>query len=120
MTQNLQERRILNEAIESAFIEVAGAAGSIETHYHNGRGVIGDLYEHFYFNFNILHKLTSHLEEMSGSRIIADKVRDWMRKPLPNGKKELQTHCYEGIELFEQYHTELSKNGLLALPQRGR
>jgi RAB protein geranylgeranyltransferase component A len=98
---------------------VAGQAAGIETHYQTGRGAIMDLYENFYFNFNILHKLTASREEMKSSSELSIKIKEWMMRTVPKSS-DMENYCRDGIELFEEYHKAMSDNGLLSLPSRGR
>jgi hypothetical protein len=120
MTQTQQqERRLLNEGIEAAFLDTATHAAGIETHYQCGRGAIMEVYENFFFHFNILHKLTSGREEMKQSEKVSIKIQGWFREKMPDSSS-MKDRCYEGINLFDEYHTALSSNGLLSLPSRGR
>lgn len=119
MTQQQQERRIYNEAIESAVLAVIGESANIETYYYDGIGVIIELSSSFYFKLNILYKLVSPLEEMKSSASISTEIRAWLREPKCKDAA-LKERLFRGIDLFEKYHTAISQNGLLALPQRGR
>jgi hypothetical protein len=119
VTQQQQERRIYNEAIESAVLDVIDEAASIETYYYDGIGVIIELSRAYYFKLNILYKLVSPLEEMKSSQKLSDEIRGWLREPRSKDA-ELKERLFRGIDLFEKYHTAISQNGLLALPQRGR
>jgi hypothetical protein len=120
-TQQQQERRALNEGIESSFIAAAGYAASIKTHFQTGRGAINDLYEDFYFNVAILFELTSDLEEMMQSRKEIDAMQGWLNKTGDSiSSKNISEHCLEGMARFKDYKIALSRNGLLSLPARGR
>lgn len=115
-----QERRALNEGIESSFIAAAGYAASIKTHFQTGRGTIHDLYEDFYFNLAVLFELTSDLEEMTPSKEDIEKMAVWLAKEKCTDDKNIKEHCKEGMEVFKNYKISLSRNGLLSLPTRGR
>jgi hypothetical protein len=112
-----QERRILNEAIEHSYIECAGLAASIRTHYQTGSGIIRSLFELFYFNVAVLYDLTADLSEMNSSEKAKTELEAWLNlPPLKNTGKDVDDRCKEGLKCFRQYKIELSKNGVLALP----
>lgn len=116
---NQQERRALNEGIETAFLDTATHAAGMETNYQTGRGAIMEIYEMFYFNFNVLHKLTAGREEMESAKELSQTIRLWFRTEMPPSTG-MTTRCYQGIDLFDAYHSALTRNGLLSLPARGR
>lgn len=112
-----KERRILNDAIEHTFIECAGLAGSIRTHYQTGSGVIRDLYETFYFNVAVLYDLTADLKEMSGVKTSKKNLEDWLNlPPLKNSGKDIEDRCKAGLVCFREYKIDLSERGILSLP----
>jgi len=111
------DRKALNEGIEKVFMDCAGYAASIRTHYQTGSGTIRDLFELFYFNFAVLFDLTSDLSEMSAATEATQGVQNWL--DLPPVKKvgsEMDERCKEGLRLFRLYKIALGKNGILTLP----
>ena len=114
-----QERRILNEAIESTYLEVAGLASSIEIHYRRGLGNVLDLYEKFYFHMSLLRRITSNREEMASATTEIKALKDWLDLPYP-GDKGLQQCLMDGIKVFDNYDIALNQCGLIALPHKGR
>jgi hypothetical protein len=111
------ERKTLNEVIEITFIECIGDMGAIHAHYISGKGVIGDLYEKFCYDFFILFELTSYLVVMDASTEVTTPVKTWL--DLPPVKKlgsEIDDRCKEGLRLFRLYKIALGKNGILTLP----
>lgn len=112
-----QERRVLNEAIEHSYIECAGLAGSIRTHFQTGSGVVRDLFELFYFNVAVLYDLTADLSEMSNAEISKKNLEEWLElPPLKNSVKDAEERCRAGLICFRAYKIDLSKNGVLSLP----
>jgi hypothetical protein len=91
--------------------------GAIHAHYISGKGVIGDLYEKFCYDFFILFELTSYLVVMDASTEVTTPVKTWL--DLPPVKKlgsEIDDRCKEGLRLFRLYKIALGKNGILTLP----
>ena len=111
------DRAALNEGIEKAFMDCAGYAGSIRTHYQTGRGTIRDVYELFYFNVAVLFDLTSDLEGMTSATTACKEMESWLNlPPVKNADKEMKDRCIEGLRLFRSYKIALNKNGILTLP----
>lgn len=111
------ERKVLNEGIERAFLDCAGYAGSIRTHYQTGRGTIQDLFEQFYFNLAVLFDLTSDLEGMSSSVVDCKELENWLGlPPLKSNDKEMKDRCEQGLKVFRNYKIALTKNGIITLP----
>lgn len=111
------ERKALNEGIESVFMDCAGYAGSIRTHFQTGSGTIRDLYELFYFNFAVLFDLTSDLSGMEADSEVIKSIEAWLE--LPPVKKlgtEMEDRCRDGLHLFRRYKIALGKNGIITLP----
>lgn len=121
MTQGstVQERRVLNDAIESTYIECISLASGIRTHTQTGRGAITDLYENFHYNFGTLFDLTCDLEEMTMDKEIVKTTEDWLNLPSPKGS-EHETRCETGREIFKNYKKSLNRCGLISLPTRGK
>lgn len=111
------ERKALNEGIEKVFMDCAGYAASIRTHYQTGSGTIRDLYELFYFNFAVLFDLTSDLSGMSADTDATNGVELWINlPPVRKVNSEMEERCREGLRLFKLYKIALGKNGILTLP----
>jgi hypothetical protein len=111
------ERKALNEGIERVFMDCAGYAGSIRTHYQTGSGTIRDLFELFYFKFAVLFDLTSDLSGMDADAEVIKSIESWFE--LPPVKKlgaEMEERCREGLHLFRKYKIALGKNGIITLP----
>ena len=119
MTQSgvVQERRILNDAIESAYIECASLSAGIRTHGRTGRGAITDLYEQFHYNLGILVDLTSDLDEMASDKEVTTKMNAWLEAEKSN---DIEGVCLKGREAFKEYKKSLNRCGLIALPARGK
>jgi hypothetical protein len=114
----VQERRILNEAIESAYIECTALAAGIRTHGQTGRGSITDLYEGFHYNLGILIDLTCDLEEMNSDKDLVEKSLSWLDKAFR--ANDVEARSIEGREMFKEYKRALNRCGLIALPARGK
>jgi len=111
------DRKALNEGIEKSFMDCAGYAASIRTHYQTGSGVIRDLYELFYFNVAVLFDLTSDLEGMSSATEACKNLELWLElPPVRSTDTEMQTRCLNGLKVFRDYKISLNKNGILTLP----
>lgn len=121
MTQGstVQERRVLNDAIEATYIECISLASGIRTHSQTGRGAITDLYENFHYNFGTLFDLTCDLDEMSKDQEIIDATDMWLNMQSPKGN-EHESRCESGREIFKRYKKSLNRCGLIALPSRGK
>lgn len=121
MTQGstVQERRVLNEAIEATYIECTSLASGIRTHTQTGRGAVTDLYENFHYNFGILFDLTCDLDELSKDRSIVEKTDAWLNLPPPRST-EYESRCDVGRTIFKEYKKSLNRCGLIALPTRGK
>lgn len=115
----LQERRILNDAIESAYIECAGLSAAIRTHRQTGRGAIINLFEEFHYNIGVLFDLTSDLEEMASEKEVVAKTSSWLDS-IPPRDNELAKWCEDGRVVFRDYKKSLNNCGLIALPARGK
>lgn len=117
--QPQQERRALNDGIETAFIETAQYAAGIRTYYMIRRGVIKDLYELFYFNFAVLIELTEGLEELVKEKDTLDEARKWLTgNGTGTSETDIKKRCDDGLEAFTKFKAVLSARGLLALPSR--
>lgn len=114
----LQERRILNDAIESSYIECARLSAAIRTHKQTGRGTIIDLFEQFHYNLGILVDITADLEEMTSNHEISDKIESWLEQDQKRG--DYLKFCEEGRCVFKEYKKALNNCGLIALPARGK
>jgi hypothetical protein len=111
------DRKVLNEGIEKAFMDCAGYAGSIRTHYQTGSGTIRDLFELFYFNLAVLFDLTSDLEGMGASTKECKGLEDWLNlPPVRSNDKEMRDRCEQGLKTFREYKIALTKNGIITLP----
>lgn len=111
------DRKALNDGIEKSFMDCAGYAASIRTHYQTGSGVIRDLYELFYFNIAVLFDLTSDLEGMSSAVDACKNLEDWLNlQPVRSTEEEMRVRCLDGLKLFREYKIALNKNGILTLP----
>jgi len=121
MTQGstVQERRVLNDAIEATYIECTSLASGIRTHVQTGRGAVTDLYENFHYNFGILFDLTCDLDEMSKDQVVVNKTDTWLNLAPPRGG-EYESRCETGREIFKEYKKSLNRCGLIALPTRGK
>lgn len=118
-TTTLQERRILNEAIESSYIESAALSAGIRTHAQTGRGSILELYEQFHTNFGILFDITSDLEELKSDGKTIAETNEWLELPPPK-QAEMEDRARCGREMFKRYKKTLNACGLIALPSRGK
>lgn len=117
--QPQQERRALNDGIESAFIETAQYAAGIRTFYMIRRGVIKDIYELFYFNFAVLIELTEGLEELAKEKETLEDAHKWLSgNGAGQSEADIKKRCDAGLEVFTKFKTVLSARGLLALPSR--
>ena len=111
------ERKALNDGIEKSFMDCAGYAGSIRTHYQTGSGVIRDVFELFYFNLAVLFDLTSDLEGMSSSMKECEQLEAWLNMPpLKSSGADMRERCDAGLKVFRAYKIALNKNGILTLP----
>ena len=111
------DRKVLNDGIEKAFMDCAGYAGSIRTHYQTGSGVIRDVYELFYFNVAVLFDLTSDLEGMGSSTEACVELETWLNlPPIKNIGIDMKERCDAGLRVFRAYKIALNKNGILTLP----
>jgi hypothetical protein len=116
-----QERKVLNEGIENSFIDASEMVARIKTYNQTGRGAIIDLYEDFYFYISLLYELTSDLDEMKDASEAAKEMKGWLDINVKLvSEKDFKEHCDAGMAAFQKYKVSLSKNGLLALPSRGR
>lgn len=118
-TSALQERRVLNDAIESAYIECAGLSAGIRTHKVSGRGVLSDLYEQFHYNLGILFDLTSDLQEIQSDKDSIIEVKEWLDAGAPK-EKDIGKRCDAGMKAFREYKRALNNCGLISLPARGK
>jgi CheY-like chemotaxis protein len=112
-----QSRKALNDGIERSFLDTAGYAASIRTHYQTGSGTIRDLYEMFYFNVAVLFDLTSDLQEMNSATDATMALQVWLEQPpVRSVNKDMQDRCMDGLKIFREYKIALSRNGVLSLP----
>lgn len=114
-----QERREINEGIETTYKELAIYTAGIRTHYQMGRGTIIDLYEKLHYYTGILVDLTEVLEEMKQSEDIIKRINAWLDLPGPNDR-DMKDRCMEGLKLIKEYKIALVQSGLMALPVKGR
>lgn len=119
MNPQQQERRDYNDDIETTVLELVGLSAKIKTYYHGGLVQIDKVAEEFYFQFNVLLGLVSPLTEMKDADEVSDKIGKWLERRVKDS--ETQAYLLEGTGLFKEYHAEISKAGLLALPStKGR
>ncbi len=118
-TMQQQERRDYNDDIETTIRRMVGLAANIKVYYHGGgTAVVEQLADDFYFQFNVLLGLVSPLSEMKDCEEISEKIDAWLDRKVKDS--ELKEYLLEGVKLFKHYHTDISRNGLLSLPTRGR
>lgn len=116
-TDARNERPDLNKSIEYCYMECAGLAGGIRTHFQTGTGVISYTFEQFYFNVSILFELTSDLPQMDSAMAAKKKLEEWLdQPPLKSNNRDLEDRCKSGLVCFREYKVQLCKNGVLALP----
>jgi hypothetical protein len=114
--QPQQERRILNDEIEGAYVSTAYYSACIQNYYENQMGVIKESYELFYLKFVYLVKITEVLEQLQKDRDVVNEVKTWLKS---DKGRDMRAKCEKGDDMFLKYATLLSDKGLLALPSRG-
>jgi hypothetical protein len=111
-----EDQSVLRDGINKAFMDSAGYAASIRTHYQTGSGVIRDIYELFYFNVAVLFDLTSDFEKMGSSIESVKNLEAWLNKPMTKfGEKDMEERCMTGLKVFRDYKISLTKNGIVSV-----
>lgn len=119
MEVHQQERRILNDAIEQAYLDVCELASSIDLYLHTGDGVLLLLYKNFYFKLNFLFRLTSNQEEMiQNAKEEIEEIGKWLDHPATSKESQMETVLKDGLKVFKKYDLALNQRGLIVLPSR--
>ncbi|MCK9592898.1 MAG: hypothetical protein M0Q91_12915 [Methanoregula sp.] len=120
MEVHQQERRILNDAIEQAYLDVCDLASSIDLYFHTGDGVLLLLYKNFYYKLNFLFRLTSNQEEMiQNATKEVEEIGKWLDHPQCTQREtQMETVLKEGLLVFKKYDLALNQRGLIVLPSR--
>ena len=120
-TMDGHERRILNEAIEQAYIETSLLASDIDSYFHTGDGVLFMLFKSFYKSANFLYRITSNQEDMiSNAKAEMDLMREWLDRDPPKRDKEIAEYLKDGVLIFNKYDVALNQVGLITLPHKGK
>jgi hypothetical protein len=124
-TNQLIERRRLNDEIEEAYINAVDLAAKIEAKLANGRGSIYHDIEDFRENFTRLTLLTFGLPDMTKNasaelETLKKSIKMWIRTKSQQNQttSELEIFCYKGLDLFSEYYHQLIDKGLIALPTK--
>ena len=119
----IQERRRLNEEIESAFITAAQAAGNVDMKIVSGKGNVFPDFLDFYTQFNYLVRLTMRLKEMEPKeeseelKKLKEDILKWLHCKAGQSCGD-EDHCRKGLKLFDNYYSELMHSGVISLPTR--
>jgi hypothetical protein len=120
MTMDGHERRILNEAIEQAYLEVSLLASDIESYFYTDNGQNNLLLKSFYKAANFLYRITANQDVMidKAKEEIAI-MRAWLDGPPPKDK-DIDRALRDGILAFNKYDIALNQVGLITLPHKGK
>jgi hypothetical protein len=110
-TMDGHERRILNEAIEQAYLETSLLASDIESYFYTGSGQNLLLLKSFYKAVNFLYRITAN----------QDVMRAWLDGPPPKEtNKDIDRALRDGVLAFNKYDVALNQVGLITLPHKGK
>ena len=122
MTEMQQhERRLLNEAIEQAYLSAQVIAAEIDLYFFTGDGVIYQLFKNFYRTLDTLFRITSNQEEMTtnaGTEV--ESMKKCLYRSPPRNDKEREAWMREALEIFQRYDLALVQRGLIVLPHKGK
>ena len=121
-TMDGHERRILNEAIEQAYLETSLLASDIESYFYTGSGQNLLLLKSFYKAANFLYRITANQDVMidkAKEEIVV--MRGWLDGPPPkDSNKDIDRALRDGVLAFNKYDIALNQVGLITLPHKGK
>lgn len=115
-----QERRRLNDEIETAHLATVRAAANVRLALVTGKGNYISKYSDLYQWLSHLITLTCDLKELDPDADDVGKAIAWVDQPCVASLDDtaLIAACDAGIAMFRMYNKLLMRRGIISLPTR--